>query len=98
MSNHELGAIGSAWDGDITPSDALQRNFWFCTIDDPSTIDTVERIGADHVMLEVDYPHASSTWPDTQDFIDRSIGHLGPELIAKITHQNAAKLFRHPLP
>jgi predicted TIM-barrel fold metal-dependent hydrolase len=98
MSNHELGAVGSHWDGDITPSEALQRNFWFCTIDDPSTIGTVERIGADHVMLEVDYPHASSTWPDTQDFIDRSLGRLRPELVDKVTHQNAEKLFRHPLP
>jgi len=23
---------------------------------------------ADHVMLEVDYPHADSTWPDTQAY------------------------------
>ena len=51
------------------------RNFWFCTIDDPSTIETRHRIGIDHIMVEVDYPHGDSTWPDTQD------GHrtvLGP--------------------
>ena len=98
MTNHELGSIGSAWDGDISPSEALQRNFWFCTIDDPSTVDTIERIGEDHVMLEVDYPHASSTWPDTQDFVERSLGHLRRDLIDKVTYRNAENLFRWPLP
>ena len=97
MTQHELGSIGSHWDGDITPSEGLQRNFWFCTIDDPSTIGTTERIGEDHVMLEVDYPHASTTWPDTQEFVRRSMGHLPDRVIQKVTHQNAEKLFRHPL-
>jgi hypothetical protein len=45
----------------------LKRNFWFCTIDDPSTIDTRYRIGVENIMAEVDYPHGDSTWPDTQD-------------------------------
>ena len=48
------------------PSEVLQRNFWFCTIDDPSVIDLRHRIGVDHIMVESDYPHADSTWPDTQ--------------------------------
>ena len=26
------------WDGDLTPAEVLQRNFWFCTLDDPSTL------------------------------------------------------------
>ena len=51
-----------------------QRNFWFCTIDDPSTIDTRHRIGIDHIMVEVDYPHGDSTWPDTQDVIEQLLG------------------------
>ena len=33
-----LRATGSGWDE--RPADVLRRNFWFCTIDDPSTIDT----------------------------------------------------------
>jgi predicted TIM-barrel fold metal-dependent hydrolase len=99
MVNHELGAVGSHWDGDITPNEALQRNFWFCTIDDPSTLPLLERIGEDLVMLEVDYPHASSTWPDTQDFIERRMEDvLTSEQIEKVTWKNASHLFRHPLP
>ncbi len=47
----------------------LQRNFWFCTIDDPSTIDTRHRIGIENIMVETDYPHGDSTWPGHQDVI-----------------------------
>ena len=82
----------------LRPADVLQRNFWFCTIDDPSTIDTRHRIGIDHIMVEVDYPHGDSTWPDTQEVIQRCWGHLPVEELRKLTHENAARLFRWPLP
>ena len=82
----------------LRPAEVLQRNFWFCTIDDPSTIDTRHRIGVDHIMVEVDYPHGDSTWPDTQDVIARCWGHLPDEELRMLTHANAARLFRWPLP
>jgi hypothetical protein len=82
----------------MRPADVLARNFWFCTLDDPSTIDTRHRIGVENIMVEVDYPHGDGTWPDTQDVIARYWGHLsGPELRA-ICCENAAALYRHPLP
>ncbi|MGH9090701.1 MAG: amidohydrolase family protein [Acidimicrobiales bacterium] len=82
----------------LRPADVLRRNFWFCTIDDPSTIDTRHAIGVDHVMVEVDYPHGDSTWPDTQEVIERAWGHLPVEDLRKLTHENAARLYRWPLP
>ena len=54
----------------------LQRNFWFCTIDDPSTIDTRHRIGVENIMVEIDYPHGDGTWPDTQAVIEKHWGHI----------------------
>jgi predicted TIM-barrel fold metal-dependent hydrolase len=84
--------------GGLRPSDVLRRNFWFCTIDDPSTIDTRHAIGVDHIMVEVDYPHGDSTWPDTQDVIERCWGHLPTEELRMLTHENAARLYRWPLP
>lgn len=82
----------------VRPSEVLRRNFWFCTLDDPSTIDTRYRIGVDHIMAEIDYPHGDSTWPDSQEVLRLAWGHLPlPELRA-ICSENAARLFRHPLP
>jgi predicted TIM-barrel fold metal-dependent hydrolase len=84
--------------GGLRPAEVLARNFWFCTIDDPSTIDTRGVIGVDHIMVEVDYPHGDSTWPDTQDVIERAWGHLPVGDLRKLTHENAARLYRWPLP
>jgi predicted TIM-barrel fold metal-dependent hydrolase len=84
--------------GGMRPADVLRRNFWFCTIDDPSTIETRHAIGVDHVMVETDYPHGDGTWPDTQAVIERYWGHLPVDELRKMTHRNAARLYRHPLP
>ena len=90
-SGHEAGH----WNDDLLPSEVLARNFWFCSIDDPSTLDGVlDRFGPDHVLLEVDYPHADSTWPDTQAIVHERLGHLAADVVAKLTHENAEALFR----
>jgi predicted TIM-barrel fold metal-dependent hydrolase len=83
---------------ELPPTEVLKRNFWFCTIEDPSTISLRDRIGIDHIMLEVDYPHADSTWPDTQEYVARTLGGLSLDELRAVTHGNAAGLFRHPLP
>ena len=90
--------MANGYSAEVRPGDIVQRNFWFCTIDDPSTIDTRHRIGVENVMLEVDYPHGDSTWPDTQRVIEEHWGHVPDDELRLMTHLNAAHLFRHPLP
>jgi predicted TIM-barrel fold metal-dependent hydrolase len=67
-------------------------------IDDPSTVSTIPAMGVENVMCESDYPHGDGTWPDTQRVIHDMIGHLPEDTIRKLTHENAARLYRHPLP
>lgn len=87
------------WTGiDIHPTEVLRRNFWFCTIDDPSGFDLRDRIGVDRIMIESDYPHADSTWPDTQADLAQQISGLPKHDIERITWRNASELFRHPVP
>ena len=95
---HRSGTGTGGIYGDTSPSEVLRRNFWFCTIDDPSTISTRYRIGVENICLEVDYPHGDSTWPDTQAVIAEFCGDLPIDEIRMMTHLNAAKLYRHPLP
>jgi predicted TIM-barrel fold metal-dependent hydrolase len=92
----DRSGYGQGWD--LRPAEVLRRNFWFCTIDDPSTIDLYDVIGVDHIMVEVDYPHGDSTWPHTQQVIADAWGHLPPDVLRKMCCENAAALFRHPLP
>ncbi|HUJ64367.1 MAG TPA: amidohydrolase family protein [Acidimicrobiales bacterium] len=92
----DRSGYGLGWDE--RPADVLLRNFWFCTIDDPSTIDTRYRIGVENIMVEVDYPHGDSTWPDTQEVIRQAWGHIPTTELRAMCSENAARLFRHPLP
>ena len=90
---------GSGWpDKDMSPSDVLRRNFWFCMIDDPSTLSTRYAIGVENILFESDYPHGDGTWPDTQKVMHNVLGDLPVEEIRMIAHENASKLYRHPLP
>ncbi len=82
----------------LRPADVLRRNFWFCTIDDPSTIETRTTIGVENIMVETDYPHGDGTWPDTQSVIAECWGHIPVDELRMMTHENAAALYRHPLP
>jgi predicted TIM-barrel fold metal-dependent hydrolase len=59
---------------------------------------TLPTVGVDHVMFETDYPHGDGTWPDSQQVFSDVFGALSREDQAKIGHENAARLFRHPLP
>ncbi len=98
LQHSASGSASNHWPSDLLPSEVLKRNFWFCTIDDPSVVDLRERIGLDHIMVESDYPHADSTWPDTQAVLAASMGHLPPDELRRMAAGNAADLFRHPLP
>lgn len=89
----------SAWkDPSLSPLDAIRRNFWFCTIDLPSTLALRHHLGVDHIMLESDYPHADSTWPDTQENARRGLAGIPADEVRKMTWENASRLFRHPVP
>jgi predicted TIM-barrel fold metal-dependent hydrolase len=49
-------------------------------------------------MFETDYPHGDGTWPDSQAVVERFWGDLPVDELRMMLHENAAKLFQHPLP
>ncbi len=83
---------------DPDPVDVLHQNFWFTSIEDPSAFQQLSIIGAENVMVEVDYPHADSSWPDSQGLFERDLRHLDTHAIEAICFGNAAALYRHPAP
>ena len=62
----------------------------------PSTPAT--RIGVENIMVETDFPHGDGTWPDTQLVIEKLWGHIPDDELRMMCSENAAKLYRHPLP
>jgi len=45
-----------------------------------------------------DHLYGDGTWPDTQRVMENVLGDLPVDEIRAITHENASKLYRHPLP
>ena len=95
---YQLGYLPTWRDVELTPAEVLRRNFWFCAIDDASGFLTRDVIGVEHILVESDYPHADSTWPDTQLMAADGLDGVSDDDIRKVTWENASKLFRHPVP
>jgi predicted TIM-barrel fold metal-dependent hydrolase len=83
---------------DPDPEEIVHRNFWFASIEDPSAFRLLDVIGEDKVMVESDYPHCDTSWPETQDLVRGQLAHLPLETVRKVCYENAAALYRHPLP
>jgi len=96
LTYHEMYGT---WEGiELTPAEVLQRNFWFCALDDPTSFIVADRIGVEHILVEVDYPHCDSIWPHVQRTLGEQLGALTAEDREKVTWRNAAALYRHPVP
>lgn len=80
------------------PVDVLHRNFWFTSIEDPSAFRRLDVISEDRMMLEVDFPHTDSTWPDSQALFRSELEQLPTDTVRKICFGNAAALYHHPEP
>jgi predicted TIM-barrel fold metal-dependent hydrolase len=86
------------WLDELSPSEVLRRNFWFCMVDDPTALAVRDRIGIENIVTEVDYPHSDTTWPRTQAILDEDFSGMSHEEAELITWRNAAALFRHAVP
>ena len=83
IHRHGDEIFDDTWRGiEPSPSDVLRRNFWFCAIDDESSYANRHVIGVENILVESDYPHSDSTWPDTQSLLRR---HLAAVPIARTT-------------
>lgn len=86
------------WTSDLTPREVMQRNFWFCAIDDPAGFEGRHHLGVDHILIESDYPHADSNWPDTQEHFARQFVGIPDDEVDAMAWRNAAELFRINVP
>ena len=57
----------------------------------------IDELGEDNVMWGSDFPHPDGVWPDSQDFLEREVGHLSEATRSKVVCENAAKLYGFPL-
>jgi predicted TIM-barrel fold metal-dependent hydrolase len=97
MGRHGMDAPDTRelWRALGDPVEALQRNFYFTTFEDPTSFRVLDRIGEDNVMLEVDYPHPDSSWPNTHELLEPQLAGLSRDVIHKLAYDNAARVYRY---
>jgi predicted TIM-barrel fold metal-dependent hydrolase len=64
-----------------------------CFIDDIHGLNNLDVIGENNVMIETDYPHTDSTWPDSYRLAGERVAHLTEEVQNKILRGNAERVF-----
>jgi predicted TIM-barrel fold metal-dependent hydrolase len=64
-----------------------------CFIDDIHGLNNLDVIGENNVMIETDYPHTDSTWPDSYRLAGERVAHLTEEVQYKILRGNAERVF-----
>ncbi|MGH7932166.1 MAG: amidohydrolase family protein [Candidatus Binataceae bacterium] len=82
-------------DLDLTmkPSDYWHRQCHATYQSDRIGIKMLDEIGEDNIMWGSDFPHPDGIWPDSQEYIQRELGHLSERTRSKLTCGNAAKLY-----
>ena len=74
------------------PSDLFRKHFWGCFIDDEHGVNSRESIGIDRILVEVDYPHSDSNWPNSRKRIAENLVSVGDADVHRIVELNAREL------
>ena len=72
----------------------IRDHIYGCFIEESSGLRSLDIIGEDNVMVETDYPHSDTTWPDCIGVVRKLLTGLPEETQYKIQRGNAEKLFR----
>jgi predicted TIM-barrel fold metal-dependent hydrolase len=78
----------------LRPSDYFRRQGYVTYQQDQYLEPIIPLIGEDNIIWGADYPHPDCIWPDSQKTLDKNLGALPAHIRRKITHDNAAKLYR----
>jgi predicted TIM-barrel fold metal-dependent hydrolase len=78
----------------MAPREYFHRQVYATYIDDPQAIAGLEQIGADNLLWSSDYPHNASTWPRSQEVVERDFGHLAANVRRKVVRDNVRNLYQ----
>jgi predicted TIM-barrel fold metal-dependent hydrolase len=90
----EVIAEGAVDLDDFSVLDTFRRNIYGCFIDDLHGVKNLDAIGVDNVMIETDYPHSDSTWPNCLAHAKKQLADLSDGDRHKVMRGNAERVFR----
>jgi predicted TIM-barrel fold metal-dependent hydrolase len=74
---------------------AIYGCFWF---EETATQLLIDRLGADNVMWETDFPHPTCLFPSPVERAAETMVNLSDETVRKVMQDNASKLYNIELP
>jgi predicted TIM-barrel fold metal-dependent hydrolase len=76
--------------------DTIRKHIFGCFIEESSGLRSLDIISEDNVMIETDYPHSDTTWPDCIGVARKLLddANLSADTQYKILRGNAEKLYR----
>jgi len=77
----------------MAPSAYFRRQVWATFQTDHLGLRVVDLLGDDRVMWASDYPHADSTWPESQRAIEDNFKGVAPQARRRILCDNARELY-----
>jgi predicted TIM-barrel fold metal-dependent hydrolase len=81
-------------DLDVPPSEIFRGHVFGCFISDEAGLEMLDRIGADQVMWECDYPHSDSNWPNARNLLAEQLRTIPDPVAHRVAEANARSLFR----
>jgi predicted TIM-barrel fold metal-dependent hydrolase len=81
-------------DKETRPSDLFRKHFWGCFIDDIHGVASRHAIGVDKLLIEVDFPHSDSNWPNSRKRVSENLAGVPDDEAHQIVEFNARKLLR----
>jgi predicted TIM-barrel fold metal-dependent hydrolase len=78
----------------LSVRETFRNHVFGCFIEDNHGLSSIAELGEDNIMIETDYPHSDSTWPNCIEVARKQVAHLTPELQYKVLRGNAERLYR----
>jgi predicted TIM-barrel fold metal-dependent hydrolase len=77
----------------MTPIEYYRRQIYFTYINEPHAVENRDVIGVDRLLFATDYPHSASTWPKSQDVVERDTADLPPQDRRRLIHDNVLEVY-----
>lgn len=83
-------------DFDTRPSELFKKHFYGCFIEDAGGLQLRHEIGVDRIVMETDYPHSDSVWPNSRKVASAALQDIPDDEVSLIVEENARRMLRFP--
>jgi predicted TIM-barrel fold metal-dependent hydrolase len=83
----------------LSPSDSFHRLFHLSFMFDQIAVALRHNIGVDSLMWSTDFPHGTTTWPQSRIQFDHLFADVPPDELKLMAHDNAKRFYNlHEVP